>query len=65
MQATKKPTQSYSMGSNLLYALGQTWRFHKGLLLAVLLKTPALVALPLLATYLSKITVDLDRKSVV
>ncbi len=63
MQATKKPTQSYSMGSNLLYALGQTWRFHKGLLLAVLLKTPALVALPLLATYLSKITVDLITRS--
>lgn len=49
----------YSIWSNLRFLLLRTWSTDKGLLFSVLLKTPSLVALPLLTTYLSKLVVEL------
>lgn len=50
---------SYSTGGNLWFVLKKSWQIDKGLLLSLAIKTPSLVALPLLTTYLSKIVVEL------
>ncbi len=55
----KKKNKSYSTGDNLWFILKKSWQIDKGLLLSLAIKTPSLVALPLLTTYLSKIVVDL------
>ncbi|MFR1518588.1 MAG: ABC transporter ATP-binding protein [Clostridia bacterium] len=54
-----KEKTPYTIWSNLRFLLRRTWSTDKGLLFSVLLKTPSLVALPLLTTYLSKLVVEL------
>lgn len=49
----------YSLPSNILFLFKKAWQMDKSLFFATIVRIPIFVLLPLLATYLSKYTVEL------